>query len=63
MSTWHDAHHLKHALTCIRKVQPRRWIEVLADLRASRHYRKQFLANARGMLAFNLSCIHVGLKP
>ena len=63
MSTWHDAHHLKHALRCIRSVEPVRWREVLAGLRKSKARRARFLSDSRAMLSFRLSCIYEGLKP
>lgn len=62
-SIWHDAFHLKHAIGCVRKVQPIRWAEVVAELRRSRRYRKSFLAHARGMWQFRVSLSLNGLNP
>jgi hypothetical protein len=63
VSIWHDAFHLKHAIGCVREVQPVRWREVLAKLRRSRRYRKSFLAHARGMWQFRASLAINRIKP
>ncbi len=60
---WHDAFHLKHAIGCVRKVQPVRWQEVLAELRQSRRYRREFLEHARRMWQFRISLALNGIKP
>lgn len=53
-SKWRDGYDLAHALRCIGRP---RSSEVLAALRRSRLFRRRFLADARGMLAFKLSKI------